>query len=293
MSVLSANNSSQAARGRHTAGRSEAGGGGAGRIALAVLLVIAFHVGTALLLLLFFGRRALESGHGVAADEEREEDIAFILPENGSAKGGSSDLYAWIAVADPRQWTRPDYRIGFSAGCSGIRRKYCIGAAQQYLMERVRLQNYAGAPRPLTWRVGATPESLQKVWQECAFSPVAPAAAAAVDAAAGSAPAVQWRRLDEPGRLLRAPVLPGSVLAYLQQPGNAAHVALPTLLEVRVEPDAQLPRVILRRSCGNSSLDRAAVSAVRKFFLGQPRLHFSRPRSVMLEADWFSALPRN
>ena len=283
------------------------------RCAYAALCICVLPPLCALLLLPFFYRK---SNAAVLSLTELEGSHIYCLPEYEEvlASGEDPAWYEWMRMADPRQCLAPDLRAGFSR-FSHYRPHYAAAACPQY-------QSTKPARQPLYHELFAliSPQSprtlvneqLNLLWQR-QNSLARPALPLRLK------PTVHrpvWRLIDgTPVAVAEAPVFPEEVLAYwrdadtrtrlAERPrGASSEASGQTLLELQVPPGVSLPRlsasdphdwepplvvprIVLRRSCGDGRLDQAAMEALRVLLAERSEaMQSAPPGNHLLIADW-------
>lgn len=252
----------------------------AGDVVLSVLLIAAFHILALLLLYVFFGDNPLDAHHHDAWRAEQDEELMVAVPDPDGDGGGTGrpgdGFYDWLEAANPQQWLLPDYRSGFSSLYGNSSRRFLLPETPQFALKRSPLPPPL-VQRQLSWRLKPRLESLQLSWQSCRIHPEATKSPARPVASR-----VYWR-LAEGGEVLQpAPALDEQTLEYWRQAKAEKSLTGTTLIELRPQAGMEIPRIIIRESCGNPHLDQSCIGALRKYLLRIP----APPAPVRLEVDW-------
>ena len=280
--------------------------------AAAVLIcVLPFLCG--LLLLPFFYRK---SNAATVSTTVLAGSQIYSLPEYEEVLASNGDVawYEWMRLADPRQCLLPDSRAGFSR-FNHFQPHYAAAAFPQYQTAKMTRQplyhELFALISPQSPRTLAN-EQVNLLWQRhYSLMPN--------ELPLQLKPSVQrpvWRLADgTPLIESEAPILPADALEYWKDENTQKRLAEhlrnsfsemngQTVLELRVppgvtlprmssqesrdwEPPLVVPRVVLRRSCGDARLDHAAVVALRNLLEQRSSaIQTASPGNHLLLVDW-------
>ena len=268
----------------------------------------------ALMLLPFFYRKT--NAGVIVTSEELDHSWVYSLPEYEEAVASGKNLswYNWVRLADPRQCLLPDWRAGFSRfnqfqpqyAAEGFPKYQSSKTARQPLYHELFALISPQSPKTLAneqvnllWQrqnslmqnaipLKLKPSVHRPVWQFSDGLPIAEDEAPVLSAEALN----YWRAPETRKRLgerMRdaADGTIGRTLLELQIPPGVKLPRVTATSSDSLEAPLVVPRVVLRRSCGDGRLDQAAIEALR-VLLGRrsTAVQTAKPGSHFLSVDW-------
>lgn len=274
------------------------------------LLMVALPALCALLLLPFFYRNSTTPA---PATVEFVESQIYSLPEYEKVADVESSIYEWLRLTDPRQYLLPDTRAGFSKflkfepryGATAFPIYQSTKPARQPQYDELFSRIVPQFPRSVV------NEQIHRFWQ-----PLPLAVKQSDEVLLQIKPSAQrpvWRLAG--GMTIgpaEEPTLESDVLDYWKNSDNRRRLAEiflssggRTILELQILPAVALPqvtnqgtatknepriavnRVVLRRSCGDATLDHAAVSALRRLMNQRAdAMTSATPGNYPIQVDW-------
>ena len=248
------------------------------RVFSAAMLICVLPPLCALLLLPFFYRK---SNAGVLVSPEGlERSQVYSLPEYEAVVADGQDLswYEWVRLADPRQCLLPDWSAGFSRfnqfrpeySAAQFPRHQSTKPARQPLYHELFALITPQSPKTLAneqvnllWQkqnslvqntlpLKLTPSVHRPVWRFADGTPIAEAEAPVFPAATLD----YWRNPDTRGRLAErmreaGDGTIGQTVLELQVPPGVKLPRVAPMSSDGLEAPMVVPRVVLRRSCGD------------------------------------------
>jgi hypothetical protein len=212
------------------------------------LLIVVLHA-----LLLYAFRLAPPSVE--TRDIDREfESVMLLPPTDPELPAWERKLYQWAVMGDPTAIILPHERLGFS---SALSRKLSLPVTLVPAYESATPQ-VREAPMPeivLSEDIPDLSLELQRYWPPASVPVPAPAPVLPLPRG------IFWRYA---GGLLLAqhPDMPENAVAEILAEGPLPRYA--TVVEIDRQTMDHMTRILVRRSCGNTKLDRLVVAALRR-----------------------------
>ena len=232
---------------------------------LAVLGVLLLHVA-------FFYLFRVQSGGGREVPADTIPDCVFVSPL-ADAAAWEKELRAWCFLADPSLFTLPDEERGFSS----VRETEHTLPMTEPPVFQPALKLAEERPFPQILLAPGLPPFDREISEKWTYArPPLPEVPPTVRLPQG----VFWRFTDGT-RLTDLPAPDNAEARKTTSEGGAPTAS--TLLEISFA--SSLPRVLVRRSCGNRLLDQMAVRELRKAVLKREEVALQNGPAV----SWFPA----